>query len=186
MRRTRLRDHSINRLIPNMLTLFALCAGLTSIKFALDANALMNVTLSTDQSAVADAAARKWELAVIAIIVAAVFDALDGRIARLLDSTSKFGAELDSLSDFVAFGVAPSVVLYVWTMDQTGRIGWGCALLFSSVDKLAPVYRINVNTANKKGVTITRNAFIWSCKIVVGRAGLEPATNGLKVRCSTN
>ena len=55
MRRTRLRDHSINRLIPNMLTLFALCAGLTSIKFALDANALMNVTLSTDQSAVADA-----------------------------------------------------------------------------------------------------------------------------------
>ena len=56
MRRTRLRDHSINRLIPNMLTLFALCAGLTSIKFALDANALMNVTLSTDQSAVADAA----------------------------------------------------------------------------------------------------------------------------------
>jgi CDP-diacylglycerol--serine O-phosphatidyltransferase len=115
-----------------MLTLFALCAGLTSIKFALDANALMNVTLSTDQSAVADAAARKWELAVIAIIVAAVFDALDGRIARLLDSTSKFGAELDSLSDFVAFGVAPSVVLYVWTMDQTGRIGWGCALLFSA------------------------------------------------------
>lgn len=132
MRRTRLRDHSINRLIPNMLTLFALCAGLTAIKFALDANALMNVTVSTDQSAVADAANRKWELAVIAIIVAAVFDALDGRIARLLDSTSKFGAELDSLSDFVAFGVAPSVVLYVWTMDQTGRIGWGCALLFSA------------------------------------------------------
>ena len=129
MRRTRLRDHSINRLIPNMLTLFALCAGLTSIKFALDANTLM---LSADPSAVADAAARKWELAVIAIIVAAVFDALDGRIARLLDSTSKFGAELDSLSDFIAFGVAPSVILYVWTMDQTGRIGWGCSLLFSA------------------------------------------------------
>lgn len=128
MRRTRLRDHSINRLIPNMLTLFALCAGLTAIKFALDANVAM---LSADPSEV-EAAARKWELAVIAIIVAAVFDALDGRIARLLDSTSKFGAELDSLSDFVAFGVAPSVVLYVWTMDQTGRIGWGCALLFSA------------------------------------------------------
>lgn len=128
MRRTRLRDHSINRLIPNMLTLFALCAGLTAIKFALDANTLM---LSADPSEV-EAAGRKWELAVIAIIVAAVFDALDGRIARLLDSTSKFGAELDSLSDFVAFGVAPAVVLYVWTMDQTGRIGWGCALLFSA------------------------------------------------------
>ena len=132
MRRTRLRDHSINRLIPNMLTLFALCAGLTSIKFALDANALMNVTAFTDPAAVADAAARKWELAAIAIIVAAVFDALDGRIARLLDSTSKFGAELDSLSDFIAFGVAPSVILYVWTMEQAGRIGWGCTLLFSA------------------------------------------------------
>ena len=132
MRRTRLRDHSINRLIPNMLTLFALCAGLTSIKFALDANALMDITAYTGASSVADAAARKWELACIAIIVAAVFDALDGRIARLLDSTSKFGAELDSLSDFIAFGVAPSVILYVWTMDQAGRIGWGCSLLFSA------------------------------------------------------
>ncbi|MGH6893795.1 MAG: CDP-diacylglycerol--serine O-phosphatidyltransferase [Dongiaceae bacterium] len=132
MRRTRLRDHSINRLIPNMLTLFALCAGLTSIKFALDANDLMNATAYTGATSVADAAARKWELACIAIIVAAVFDALDGRIARLLDSTSRFGAELDSLSDFIAFGVAPSVILYVWTMDQSGRIGWGCTLLFSA------------------------------------------------------
>lgn len=111
MRRTRLRDHSINRLIPNMLTLFALCAGLTSIKFALDA---------------------KWELACVAVIVAALFDALDGRIARLLDTASKFGAELDSLSDFIAFGVAPSIILYVWTMDQAGRIGWGCTMLFSA------------------------------------------------------
>jgi len=111
MRRTRLRDHSINRLIPNMLTLFALCAGLTSIKFALDG---------------------RWEHACVAIIVAALFDALDGRIARLLDSTSKFGAELDSLSDFIAFGVAPSIILYVWTMDQAGRIGWGCSMLFSA------------------------------------------------------
>jgi CDP-diacylglycerol--serine O-phosphatidyltransferase len=132
MRRTRLRDHSINRLIPNMLTLFALCAGLTSIKFALDASALMNVTAYVGPTSVADAAARKWELACVAIIVAALFDALDGRIARLLDSTSKFGAELDSLSDFIAFGVAPSVILYVWTMDQAGRIGWGCTLLFSA------------------------------------------------------
>ena len=144
MRRTRLRDHSINRLIPNMLTLFALCAGLTSIKFALDANALMNVTAYTDQTAVADAAARKWELACIAIIVAAVFDALDGRIARLLDSTSKFGAELDSLSDFIAFGVAPSVILYVWTMDQAGRIGWGLTLLFSACMALR-LARFNTN-----------------------------------------
>ncbi|MET1026989.1 MAG: CDP-diacylglycerol--serine O-phosphatidyltransferase [Dongiaceae bacterium] len=115
MRRTRLRDHSINRLIPNMLTLMALCAGLTSIKFAL---------------------AQQWELAVVAILVAAVFDALDGRIARLLDSTSKFGAELDSLSDFVSFGVAPAMILYLWALDQSGRIGWGIALLFSACTAL--------------------------------------------------
>ena len=130
MRRTRLRDHSINRLIPNMLTLFALCAGLTSIKFALDANALMRARPTRPRSRMRRHASGSWPC--IAIIVAAVFDALDGRIARLLDSTSKFGAELDSLSDFIAFGVAPSVILYVWTMDQTGRIGWGCSLLFSA------------------------------------------------------
>src|SRR3954470_1956324 len=111
IRRNRLRDHSINRLIPNMLTLFALCAGLTSIRFALD---------------------QRWEQAVLAILFAAVFDALDGRIARLLDSSSKFGAELDSLSDFVSFGVAPSVVLFMWTMQDVKGIGWALTLLFSS------------------------------------------------------
>jgi len=111
MRRRRLRDHSINRLIPNMLTLFALCAGLTSIRFALD---------------------QRWEHAVLAILAAAIFDALDGRIARLLDSSSKFGAELDSLSDFVSFGVGPSVVLFLWTMQDVKSIGWALTLLFSA------------------------------------------------------
>jgi CDP-diacylglycerol--serine O-phosphatidyltransferase len=111
MRRNRLRDHSINRLIPNMLTLFALCAGLTSIRFALD---------------------QHWEEAVLAILAAAIFDALDGRIARLLDSSSKFGAELDSLSDFVSFGVGPAVVLFLWTMHDLRGIGWALTLLFSA------------------------------------------------------
>ncbi len=111
MRRNRLRDHSINRLIPNMLTLAALCAGLTSIRFAMD---------------------QRWENAVLAILFAAVFDALDGRIARLLDSSSKFGAELDSLSDFVSFGVAPAVVLFMWTMQDVKGIGWALTLLFSA------------------------------------------------------
>ena len=111
MRRRRLRDHSINRLIPNMLTLFALCAGLTSIRFALD---------------------QRWEHAVLAILAAAIFDALDGRIARLLDASSKFGAELDSLSDFVSFGVGPAVVLFMWTMHDVKGIGWALTLLFSA------------------------------------------------------
>jgi len=111
MRRNRLKDHSINRLIPNMLTLFALCAGLTSIRFAME---------------------QRWEFAVLAILFAAVFDALDGRIARLLDASSKFGAELDSLSDFVSFGVAPAVVLFMWTMHDVKGIGWALTLLFSA------------------------------------------------------
>jgi CDP-diacylglycerol---serine O-phosphatidyltransferase len=105
----RLRDQSINRLIPNMLTVLALCAGLTSIRFALD---------------------QRWEMAVFAIVVAGVLDGLDGRIARLLDSTSKFGAELDSLSDFVSFGVAPAILLYYWTLQPAGGLGWVIALLF--------------------------------------------------------
>jgi CDP-diacylglycerol--serine O-phosphatidyltransferase len=107
--RKRLRDQSINRLIPNMLTVLALCAGLTSIRFALD---------------------QRWEMAVFAIVIAAVLDGLDGRIARLLDSTSKFGAELDSLSDFVSFGVAPAILLYYWTLQGAGGAGWVISLLF--------------------------------------------------------
>lgn len=115
MDRHRFRDHSINRLIPNMLTLLSLCAGLTAIKFAL---------------------AERWDLAGVAMIIAALFDTLDGRIARILDSASRFGAELDSLSDFVSFGVAPALILYVWTMEQAGRIGWGLALLFCACTAL--------------------------------------------------
>ena len=100
-RKKRFRDLSINRMIPNILTLLALAAGLTAIRFGLDG---------------------RWEHAVLAIIVAAVLDALDGRIARLLKGASKFGAELDSLSDFVCFGVSPVLVLYLWTMKDAG--GW--------------------------------------------------------------
>jgi CDP-diacylglycerol---serine O-phosphatidyltransferase len=111
MRRPRLPDHSINRLIPNMLTLFSLCAGLTSIRFAL---------------------LERWDYAVVAIVIAAVFDTLDGRIARILDSQSKFGAELDSLSDFVSFGVAPSMVLFLWSMQDIKGVGWALTLMFSA------------------------------------------------------
>ena len=105
----RLRDQSFNRLIPNILTLLALCAGLTSIRFGLH---------------------QDWEAAVVAILIAAILDALDGRIARLLDSTSKFGAELDSLSDFVSFGVAPALLLYFWNLSETGAPGWVAVLLY--------------------------------------------------------
>ncbi|WP_374377141.1 CDP-diacylglycerol--serine O-phosphatidyltransferase [Dongia sp.] len=111
IRHRRLRDHSINRLIPNMLTIFALCSGLTGIRFAL---------------------AERWELAVLAILIAAIFDALDGRIARLLDSSSKFGAELDSLSDFVSFGVAPAMIMFLWSTQEVKGLGWALTLAFSA------------------------------------------------------
>ena len=109
-RKKRFRDLSINRMIPNILTLLALAAGLTAIRFGLDG---------------------RWEHAVLAIIVAAVLDALDGRIARLLKGASKFGAEPDSLSDFVCFGVSPMLVLYLWTMKDAGRLGWVLVMLFT-------------------------------------------------------
>jgi CDP-diacylglycerol---serine O-phosphatidyltransferase len=108
--RPRLRDQSLNRLIPNMLTVIALCAGLTGIRYGM---------------------LGKWEAAVIAILVAGILDGLDGRIARLLNGASKFGAELDSLSDFVSFGVAPALLTYYWTLNSLRGVGWTLALVFS-------------------------------------------------------
>ena len=107
--RRRLMGFSINRLIPNVLTLAALCSGLTAIRFALRG---------------------EMRLAVIAIIVAAIFDALDGRVARRLGVTSRFGAELDSLSDFLCFGVAPALVLYLASLSDAGSLGWVVTLMF--------------------------------------------------------
>ncbi len=106
----RLADHSLNRMIPNVLTLLALCAGMTAMRFAMGGN---------------------FVGAVFAIIVAGIFDGLDGRIARLLKSTSSFGAELDSLSDFVSFGVAPAAVLYLWTMSSWYGVGWAIVLFYA-------------------------------------------------------
>ena len=108
--RRRLSDFSVNRMVPNVLTLLAVCAGMTAIRFAVSG---------------------KFEAACYAIIVAGIFDGLDGRIARLLRSTSRFGAELDSLSDFVSFGVAPAVVLYLWTMSALQSVGWAIVLIFA-------------------------------------------------------
>ncbi len=109
-RKKRFRGLSFNRMIPNILTLLALAAGLTAIRFSLDG---------------------RWEHAVIAIVAAGILDGLDGRIARLLKGASKFGAELDSLSDFVCFGVSPALVLYLWTMGDAGRLGWVLVMLFA-------------------------------------------------------
>ncbi|MBC8159436.1 MAG: CDP-diacylglycerol--serine O-phosphatidyltransferase [Alphaproteobacteria bacterium] len=110
IRRRRLRALPFNRMIPNILTLLALCAGLSAIRYGLIG---------------------QWEKALLAIMAAAVLDGLDGRIARMLKGTSKFGAELDSLADFVSFGVVPPMVLYLWTLQEAGRFGWILVLLYS-------------------------------------------------------
>ncbi len=108
--RARLRGLHFNRLIPNILTVLALCAGLTAILYAYQG---------------------KWKFAVIAILIAAVLDALDGRVARLLGGSTKFGAELDSLSDFVSFGVAPALLVFLWSLQSAQEIGWITALVFA-------------------------------------------------------
>lgn len=100
-RRPRYRGPSINRLIPNILTMLGLCAGMVAVRFAFEG---------------------RFDLAGAMIVVAAVIDGLDGRIARLLKGTSLFGAEFDSLSDFLSFGVAPALVLYLWSMQSVGPI----------------------------------------------------------------
>jgi CDP-diacylglycerol--serine O-phosphatidyltransferase len=108
--RRRLSALPFNRLIPNIMTVTALCAGLTAILYGVQS---------------------KWQFAVAAIMIAALLDALDGRIARLLGGTSRFGAELDSLSDFVCFGVAPALLLFLWTLQDAKGPGWVIALVFS-------------------------------------------------------
>ena len=97
------------RLLPNAVTVLALCSGLSAVNFAL---------------------AGRFDLCVVAIVAAGVFDALDGGLARLLDASSKIGAELDSLSDLVAFGVSPALLFYIWRLDGD-RLGWVVALVFA-------------------------------------------------------
>lgn len=109
-RRTpRLKGLPFNKIVPNVMTILALCAGLTAIRYGLRA---------------------EFERAIIAIFLAAALDGLDGRVARMLKGTSQFGAELDSLSDFVCFGVTPAILLYLWTMNTAGGLGWALVLLY--------------------------------------------------------
>jgi CDP-diacylglycerol---serine O-phosphatidyltransferase len=100
----------IRYLLPNLITLVALCSGITAIRLAFEG---------------------RFEIAVAAIILAVVLDALDGRLARLLKGTSKFGAELDSLADFVNFGVAPALLLYFWSLNALRPMGWIICLSLS-------------------------------------------------------
>ena len=110
LRRRRFRPIPVRMLVPNFITLLAICAGLTAIR------------LSTEG---------RMELAVAAIVFAAVLDGIDGRVARMIKGQSKFGAELDSLADFVNFGVAPGLILYFWQLHELKNGGWIAAMVFA-------------------------------------------------------
>ena len=97
-------------ILPNILTLGGVCLGISSIKFSIDGN---------------------YNLAVIFILIAAILDALDGRIARLIKGTTDFGKELDSLTDFVSFGIAPAFIIYFWELNNYGKLGWAVTLIYS-------------------------------------------------------
>ena len=109
-RRRRFRAIPVRTLLPNLITLLALCAGLTGVRLAIEG---------------------KLEWAVAAIVFAAMLDGIDGRVARMLKGTSRFGAELDSLADFFNFGVAPALILYFWGLHELGNAGWIAAMVFA-------------------------------------------------------
>ena len=107
---TRTRGLSLRAVLPNAITAAALCSGLTGIRFAIGGD---------------------WEKAIIAVILAGLLDGIDGRIARLLKAQSRFGAEMDSLADSLSFGMAPALILYLWTLQDWPRFGWFAALAFA-------------------------------------------------------
>ncbi|MCR6734754.1 MAG: CDP-diacylglycerol--serine O-phosphatidyltransferase [Afipia sp.] len=110
LRRRRFRQIPIRMLVPNVITLLAICAGLTAIRLSIEG---------------------RNELALAAIVFAAVLDGIDGRVARMIKGQSRFGAELDSLADFVNFGVAPALILYFWQLHDLNNVGWIAAMIFA-------------------------------------------------------
>ncbi len=101
---------TLRAMLPNVITAAALCSGLTGVRFAIDG---------------------EWAYAILAVVLAAVLDGIDGRIARLLNAQSRFGAELDSLADSLSFGMAPAIILFLWSLKDLDRFGWFAALAFA-------------------------------------------------------
>ena len=120
-------DHRARVILPNTLTLIGVCIGLTSINLALNGN---------------------YKLSIIAILLAAIIDGLDGRIARLIKGTSKVGKELDSLTDVISFGVAPAFIMYFWQLNSLGKIGWLISLIYVVCVALR-LARFNINTGGE-------------------------------------
>lgn len=135
--RQRYRGPSFNRIIPNLMTMVGLCCGLTAMRFAFEA---------------------RFESAAVAITVAGLIDGLDGRLARLLKGTTRFGAEFDSLSDFACFGVAPALTLYQWSLQRIGGLGYAASVLFAVCMALR-LARFNAMTDDKPRPAYAYNFF---------------------------
>ncbi len=125
----RLEELSVGRVVPSVLTLLGLCSGITAIRFALE---------------------QDWPAAVAAIVCAMLFDMLDGRAARFLGADTPFGAQLDSLADLVSFGVAPGVLIYMWSLERMGNAGWIAALIFCACSAIR-LARFNVQSVRDEG-----------------------------------
>jgi len=138
LRRRRFRRIPVRTLAPNLVTLLALCAGLTAIRMAFE---------------------NRYGLALAAVVFAAILDGIDGRLARLLKGTSRFGAELDSLSDFVNFGVAPALILYFWGLHDLKSAGWIAAMVFAICAGLR-LARFNVMSEDPERPAWASNFFV--------------------------
>ena len=151
-------------LLPNALTIFGVCLGLSSIKFALDAN---------------------YAMSVVAIGFAAILDTLDGRVARLIKGTSKVGKELDSLTDVISFGVAPAFIMYFWSLNELGKIGWMFVLIYTVCCALR-LARFNLTTIDDneswkinffEGVPSPAAAGLILLPLILNLSGLIEFTN---------
>lgn len=158
------RKLAFHKLIPNMITLTAMACGMTAIKCAI---------------------IEKWDLAVIAIVAAAFLDAFDGAAARILKAQSKLGVELDSLSDFVSFGVAPALVMFLWSTHEAGRFGWITALIFMMGVALR-LARFNVAKAEEAADDPLSKYFTGVPSPAGGGLALLPIVISLQIDSRTN
>src|SRR5271156_5200711 len=159
-KRPRFKGPSFNRMIPNLMTMLGLCAGLTSMRFALEG---------------------RFGPAAVAIAVAALIDGLDGRLARLLKVTSRFGAEFDSLSDFLCFGVAPGFILYLWSLQAAHAYGYMPCLMFAVCMALR-LARFNANLDAAPHPASTYNFFTGVPAPAGAGVALFPLFAGLEAK----
>jgi CDP-diacylglycerol---serine O-phosphatidyltransferase len=158
--RPRFKGQSFNRIIPNLMTLLGLCAGLTALRFALEA---------------------RFGAAAVAIVVAGAIDGLDGRLARLLNATTRFGAEFDSLTDFLCFGVAPAFTLYIWSLQRAGGFGYTPCLMFAVCMALR-LARFNASLDSAPGPAYAYNFFTGVPAPAGAGLALFPLFLGLEAR----